>query len=81
VLALGKLAFDQSAHLLRERGYEIPRISFGHNACQELRSENDRPIHLMGSYHPSRQNTQTGRLTDEMLDDVFRHARSLLDSG
>jgi uracil-DNA glycosylase len=35
-------------------------------------------LHLLGCYHPSRQNTQTGRLTPEMIDQVFGLARSLL---
>jgi uracil-DNA glycosylase family 4 len=75
VLALGRIAFDGYLDLLRERGVDVPRLSFQHNACCKF--EPPLPT-LVVSYHPSRQNTQTGRLTPAMLDGVFRRIRDLL---
>ena len=75
VLALGRIAFDGYLRLLRERGVDVPRLSFRHGACYEF--EPPLPT-LVVSYHPSRQNTQTGRLTRAMLDEVFEQVRELL---
>ena len=71
VLALGRIAFDGVLGLLRAQGAEIPPRSFRHGACYDLGPE--WPT-LLVSYHPSRQNTQTGRLTLEMFDAVFAQA-------
>ncbi|MDM8528963.1 uracil-DNA glycosylase [Anaerolineales bacterium HSG24] len=85
ILALGQMAFDGSLKLLRTQGYDIPRLKFGHGVhyLMEAPSHLDVPPnirlkHLLGCYHPSRQNTQTGRLTLEMIDAVFEQARGLL---
>ena len=78
VLTLGRIAFDRYRRLLREQGAALPRLAFGHGACYRL--EPPLPA-LVVSYHPSRQNTQTGRLTEEMLDEVFAEVRRLLDEG
>jgi uracil-DNA glycosylase family 4 len=75
VLALGRIAFDGYLRLLRERGVDVPRLPFRHGACYEF--EPPLPT-LVVSYHPSRQNTQTGRLTEVMLDQVFEQIRELL---
>ncbi len=71
VLALGRVAFDGYLALLRDLGHDIPRLSFGHGVRYDLPGV--LPT-LMASYHPSRQNTQTGRLTIEMLDEVLARA-------
>jgi uracil-DNA glycosylase family 4 len=76
VLTLGRIAFDRYRRLLREQGATLPRLDFYHGACYCL--EPPLPA-LVVSYHPSRQNTQTGRLTEEMLDEVFAHIHTLLD--
>lgn len=76
VLTLGRIAFDHYRRLLREQGAALPRLAFHHRACYRL--EPPLPA-LVVSYHPSRQNTQTGRLTEEMLDGVFAQVRGLLD--
>jgi len=78
VLTLGRIAFDRYRRLLREQGASLPRLTFQHGACYRL--EPPLPA-LVVSYHPSRQNTQTGRLTEEMLDEVFGQVRGLLDEA
>jgi len=78
ILALGQMAFDGCLRLLREVGYDdVPRLKFGHGLSYSISSPTG-SRHLVASYHPSRQNTQTGRLTPAMLDEVFALARSLL---
>ncbi|MCS7222755.1 MAG: uracil-DNA glycosylase [Anaerolineae bacterium] len=78
VIALGHIAFDGYLAALREMGYELPRLQFRHGAHYPLP---DGLPHLIASYHPSRQNTQTGRLTETMLDAVLQRARWLLDGA
>jgi len=75
VLALGRVAFDGLLALWREDGHSIPRLDFRHGAVYHLPA----PLPILAvSYHPSRQNTQTGRLTEAMLDAVFAQVRELL---
>lgn len=74
VMALGRMAFDGYLRLLREQGTQVPRLDFTHGAHYSF----DPPLpDLVVSYHPSRQNTQTGRLTEAMLDEVFALVRRL----
>jgi uracil-DNA glycosylase family 4 len=68
ILALGRIAFGGYKKILREKGWLSSRVDFGHGAWSTF--EPPLPT-LMACYHPSRQNTQTGLLTDEMLDQVF----------
>ena len=76
-LALGQIAWKATTDLLVERGWlEGRRPKFGHAAQLEL--THDR--WLLGSYHPSQQNTFTGRLTEPMFDAVFATARELLNA-
>jgi uracil-DNA glycosylase len=75
IVCLGRIAFDNTLHLYRLRGYDIPRLEFAHSAFYKLGE--DLPW-LLASYHPSRQNTQTGRLTEPMFDDIWGKVRSLL---
>jgi len=77
VLALGKVAFDGILKVFRAQGYAVPSLAFQHGACYDLGP--DLPT-LAVSYHPSRQNTQTGRLTLEMFDAVFTEIKGLLQS-
>ena len=78
IVALGKVAFDAYLQLLKQRGLVVrPRPRFGHGVRYEL--PNGRT--LVGCYHPSRQNTNTGKLTAPMMDDVFRVVRRTLRSG
>jgi len=76
VVALGKLAFDRVLALLAARGADVPRPrpKFAHGAEVDVGAGH--PL-LVASYHPSRQNTQTGKLSPAMLADVFRRAREV----
>ena len=76
VVALGKFAFDAYLHGRAASGAANPRPlpKFGHGATSELEGG----VTLIASYHPSRQNTQTGKLTIEMFDDIFRQAREIV---
>ena len=73
VVALGKLAFDNWLAILKDRGLVVSRSAypFAHGAEYAISGA---PA-LIASYHPSRQNMQTGRLTEEMLLAVFLRAR------
>ena len=76
VVALGKIGFDAWLQLLKRRGLAIaPRPQFGHAVL--ARTGAGTPV-LLGCYHPSRQNTNTGRLTAPMIEDVFRQARRMI---
>ena len=73
IVALGAFAWDGALRALRELGFRPPsRPKFGH--LEEARIG---PYAILGSYHPSQQNTFTGRLTPEMLDEVMLRAREL----
>ena len=73
IVCLGKFAWDAACKLLAIR----PRPRFGHLA--EHRTDGG-PV-LLGSYHPSQQNTFTGKLTESMLDAVFAEARKIAEMG
>lgn len=78
VVALGKIAWDAWFQHLARRGHVVrPRPAFGHGATFEL-PQRTSPSLLIGCYHPSRQNTNTGKVTASMYDDVFRMARGRL---
>jgi uracil-DNA glycosylase len=71
IVALGRIGFDAAWRLLASRGIERrPRPPFAHGRVYP----NPGGPTLVASFHPSRQNTNTGRLTPAMLDDVFRLA-------
>jgi uracil-DNA glycosylase len=75
VVALGRIAFDAYWRLPAARAVRpVPRPSFRHGARYDPGAG---PI-VIASYHPSRQNTNTGRLTPGMLEAVFRAARRIL---
>ena len=73
IVCLGKFAWDGALRLLRQAGHALPAPlpRFGHGAQAAVAPG----LTLIGSYHPSQQNTFTGRLTEPMLDDVFAAAR------
>ena len=80
VLALGKIAFDGFRAAWRDAGLSVPKPKprFGHGSVVALKGR-AREVLLLGSYHPSQQNTFTGRLTRPMFHQVFRRARQALD--
>ena len=78
VVALGSFAWKAAIDILLEQGF-LPqdKVKFAHGAkCVYLKQNHE--ITLLGSYHPSQQNTFTGRLTEAMLDQVFGTARKLI---
>jgi uracil-DNA glycosylase len=79
IVALGHIAFEQIIRLYAARfqslEFDLPAMAFKHGA---IYSPGSHIAHLIASYHPSRQNTQTGRLTPVMFDTIWTAARSLL---
>jgi uracil-DNA glycosylase family 4 len=84
VVALGGIAWNvalRRATRVAPAAVPRPRPRFAHAAETTLRLRADaRPVCLLGSYHPSQQNTFTGRLTREMLDAVLARAAALASS-
>lgn len=82
IVCLGAFAWNAALRLCSELGQagksapRRPRPRFGHGA--EVFAE---PYSLIGCYHPSQQNTFTGKLTEPMIDSVLERARVLADSG
>jgi len=86
LVPLGQIAFTQTLKSLRLKGLEVPALSFGHGKifllrtpCPSGRRANSQLRTLITSYHPSQQNTLTGRLTKAMFDKVFRKVRKTLE--
>lgn len=78
VVALGGYGWDATLRTYAALGWQVarPRPRFGHGVEAALVGEG-RSVTLLGCYHPSQQNTFTGRLTEPMLDDVFHRAAAL----
>jgi uracil-DNA glycosylase family 4 len=72
IVALGAFAWRAALQMIRSAGGAVPAPApqFGHGATATLGD-----VTLIGCYHPSQQNTFTGKLTPQMLDDIFRQAR------
>ena len=95
IIPLGQIAFAQTLKSLRLKGYDVPPLSFGHgkvytvstdeklrtpNGSTELAEDSQlRTLTLVVTYHPSQQNTQTGRLTRPMFHRIFRMVRKRLE--
>jgi len=75
IVALGKIAFDTIQRMFEISGNSQGFERFGHGVL--VSGEGNTPW-LLGSYHPSRQNTQTGRLTQEMFDQIWTKVNQLL---
>lgn len=80
-VALGSYGFDAALRGLRQLGARVPspRPRFGHGAEVTIETEDGRTVTLLASFHPSQQNTFTGRLTEDMLDAVLARARTLAE--
>ena len=81
-LALGGLAWRAVVSYARIQAWgDGPAPRFGHGQVHSLGTWGRKPRWMIGSYHPSQQNTFTGRLTESMLDDVFRKAKGLIEAN
>jgi uracil-DNA glycosylase len=86
IVPLGQIAFAQTLRSLRLKGAEIPSLSFGHGKVYEvstgqaLQTPNSRlrTFTLVVTYHPSQQNTQTGKLNKPMFHKIFKMVRKKL---
>jgi uracil-DNA glycosylase family 4 len=81
VVALGKIAFDVWLRAMKRRDVVIPspRPQFAHGIVVRVAGQpGGMPDVVLGCYHPSRQNTNTGKLTADMMEAVFRKTRRLL---
>jgi len=77
MIGLGKIGFDAVVAALRERDFSFERKKFGHGVEIDAR-HGPRRIVAIASYHPSRQNTNTGVLTAPQFDAIFSRAKALL---
>ena len=79
-VGLGSIGFDAIVKMLRDRGFALDpvRPKFGHGA-ESVATLGKRKIVTIASFHPSRQNTNTGKLTAPMFDAIFSRARMLLN--
>jgi uracil-DNA glycosylase family 4 len=79
VVCLGSYGWDAALRTFRSLGYAVPRPKprFGHGAETVVTAPDGGTLTLLGSYHPSQQNTFTGRLTEPMLDEVLGRAAAL----
>ena len=73
IVSLGRVAFER---ILKIYGVRDSSWKFGHGACYHL----ENGIWILCSYHPSQQNTLTGKLTVQMFDDIWRKAKELLQN-
>jgi uracil-DNA glycosylase family 4 len=78
IVALGAFGWRCALDMIRAAGGQVPRPQpkFGHAATATVRTDGGEVV-LLGCYHPSQQNTFTGKLTPPMLDDIFATAKEL----
>jgi uracil-DNA glycosylase family 4 len=79
VVCLGSYGWDAALRTFRGVGYDVPRPKprFGHGSEATLTAPTGREVLLLGCYHPSQQNTFTGKLTERMLDAVLGRAAAI----
>ena len=76
IVPLGQIAFTQTLKSLRYKGLELSPLTFGHGKVYDLAKD----LTLITTYHPSQQNTQTGKLTRLMFHHVFKMVKEMLES-
>jgi len=79
VVCLGSYGWEAALRSFRALGYDVPppKPKFGHGATSVITSPDGQEVTVLGSYHPSQQNTFTGKLTEPMLDEVLGRAAAL----
>ena len=79
VVALGKIGFDAYLNHLKRAGVITSKAAylFGHGASYKMPNG----VTLIASYHPSLQNTNTGKLTEKMFLEIFRRAAKIVHHG
>lgn len=82
IFPLGSFAWSAVLRAARALGWQVPRPQpkFGHGAEALLHTRDGEPVILLGCYHVSQRNTQTGALTVEMLDAVLNRAKEIIDT-
>lgn len=80
IITLGQLAFSTTLKTLKRVGFTkvSGSLKFSHRSEIILLNQNNKQITLICSYHPSQRNTFTGKLTEEMFDQIFARAKELL---
>jgi uracil-DNA glycosylase family 4 len=83
VVCLGAFGWDAALRTFRTLGYDVPRPKprFGHAVEVGITAPGGREVALLGCYHPSQQNTFTGKLTEPMIDAVLGRAAALAVEG
>lgn len=76
IIAFGKIAYDSVLKLMEKQKRRLSKPKFGHGVFYQSPGEN---TWILASYHPSRQNTQTGRLTQVMFDQIWVQVSKLLE--
>jgi uracil-DNA glycosylase family 4 len=74
LVPLGQIALTQTLRTLRQKGLGIPPLAFGHGKVYPLPNRQT----IITTYHPSQQNTQTGKLTRLMFHQIFKMVRNKL---
>jgi uracil-DNA glycosylase family 4 len=74
LVPLGQIALTQTLRTLRQKGLGIPPLAFGHGKVYPLPNRQT----IITTYHPSQQNTQTGKLTRPMFHQIFKMVRNKL---
>ena len=82
IVALGGFAWRAALQMVRTAGGSVgrPVPRFGHGATAPLQTPHGE-VTLIGCYHPSQQNTFTGKLTPAMLDDIFGRATAAAETN